>query len=181
MRLAKRPVRTYSDWKPQPLCILEKHYKQSIKNVGKATVVDRAVLAYFADGGDIDTNFKSFKTEAEHAKCLKSWMDKVSKYFDPYKSTRMPFGFGYYLLNALEEEDRKACEAELYEWLHSKETSASDKSLLQLISDVNKESAEAVQQALELAEKGLAKHKQRAVKEIDEAIKSLERLKQELG
>jgi len=179
--LSKRPVQTSSSWKPEPLNILEKHYKNSIKSVGKATIVDRAVLAYLDDGGDADTNFQSFNTDAEHAQCLNKWMDKVSKYFDVNKSTRMPFGFGYYLLKALEEEDRKACEAELYAWHCVSESSDHQTSLLQLISQVNRESAEAVEHAIQLVEESSETAKQRARSEIDEAIRSLETLREKIS
>lgn len=180
MSLSKRPVNKHSEWKPEPLYILEKYYKQSIKSLGKATVVDKAVLAYLDDGGHADTNFQSFASEEEHAVCLKKWMDKVSKYFDVNKSVRMPFGFGFYLLNALDSEDRKSCETELSAW-QKKGNPLTEDSLLQFISAVNRESAEAVEHALQLVEKQSAESLVRARKEIDEAIHSLEQLKSKIS
>jgi hypothetical protein len=163
-------------FKPKPLIILEKYYKRSVQKVGRATVVDRAVLAYFADGGDQDTNFKPYSTEEEHLEMLEKWMDKVAKYFDPAKSVRMPFGFGFYLLKALEDDDRKDCEAELVAW-EREETKIAPGSLLDLISSVNSESAEAIDHSIALLKSDSEENKLRARKEIDEAIDSMKRLK----
>ncbi len=179
MSQINRPVQKASGWKPQPLAILEKYYKRSIKSVGKAVIVDRAVLAYLSDGGSVDTNFQTYSTEAEHAECLKKWMDKVSKYFDINKSTRMPFGFGYYLLKVLEIDDRKACEAELFAW-QCEESLLNTADLLQLIGAVNRESAEVVDHAIQLVEQSSEESKLRARHEIDEAIHALESLRNKI-
>ena len=180
MSLNKRPVNLSSYWRPEPLNILERHYRNSIKSVGKAVVVDRAVQAYFDDGGNQDTNFKTYSNQDEHAKSLQAWMDKVGKYFDPNKSTRMPFGFGFYLLKALEEEDRKNCQAALFAWLVRSEERP-EQSLLATVSAVNKESSDAVQYALTMIEDFNPESKQRALVEIDEAIDSLNLLKKRIA